>query len=70
MLATWLYTPPELIGTEDPARPKNATEKVDIWAMGCVFLEIMRCSTPFVVRLLFSDVCVLTRFSAFVRQCR
>eukprot|EP01053_Blabericola_migrator_P012540 Blabericola_migrator_1__12539@NODE_796_length_6480_cov_171_808046_g564_i0_p1_GENE_NODE_796_length_6480_cov_171_808046_g564_i0NODE_796_length_6480_cov_171_808046_g564_i0_p1_ORF_typecomplete_len1104_score124_50Pkinase/PF00069_25/9_7e50Pkinase_Tyr/PF07714_17/3_3e46Kinaselike/PF14531_6/6_2e16Kdo/PF06293_14/4_3e09APH/PF01636_23/0_022UbiD/PF01977_16/0_081NUP50/PF08911_11/0_5_NODE_796_length_6480_cov_171_808046_g564_i030176328 len=46
--ATWQYTPPELIGTEDPARPQNATEKVDMWAVGCVFLEILRCATPFV----------------------
>lgn len=47
--ATWQYTPPELIGTKDPSRPKGATEQVDVWAMGCVFLEILRCATPFVV---------------------
>lgn len=49
LAATWQYTPPELIGTKDPSRPKGATEQVDVWAMGCVFLEILRCATPFVV---------------------
>eukprot|EP01054_Gregarina_sp_Poly1_P005981 Gregarina_sp_Poly_1__5980@NODE_314_length_9596_cov_167_192570_g269_i0_p1_GENE_NODE_314_length_9596_cov_167_192570_g269_i0NODE_314_length_9596_cov_167_192570_g269_i0_p1_ORF_typecomplete_len466_score67_19Pkinase/PF00069_25/1_8e18Pkinase/PF00069_25/3_5e03Pkinase_Tyr/PF07714_17/2_9e14Pkinase_Tyr/PF07714_17/2_5e03Pkinase_Tyr/PF07714_17/1_6e03Kinaselike/PF14531_6/7_1e06Kinaselike/PF14531_6/5_4e03_NODE_314_length_9596_cov_167_192570_g269_i081999545 len=64
--ATWQYTPPELIGTEDPARPQNATEKVDMWAVGCVFLEILRCSTPFVHIL---DSVIDSRQRETLRQC-
>eukprot|EP01056_Protomagalhaensia_sp_Gyna25_P000836 Protomagalhaensia_sp_Gyna_25__835@NODE_1401_length_1869_cov_16_376503_g1129_i0_p1_GENE_NODE_1401_length_1869_cov_16_376503_g1129_i0NODE_1401_length_1869_cov_16_376503_g1129_i0_p1_ORF_typecomplete_len428_score49_83Pkinase/PF00069_25/5_9e15Pkinase_Tyr/PF07714_17/8_2e12Kinaselike/PF14531_6/6_7e05Kinaselike/PF14531_6/4_4e03_NODE_1401_length_1869_cov_16_376503_g1129_i02261509 len=64
--ATWQYTPPELIGTEDPARPQNATEKVDMWAIGCVFLEILRCATPFVHIL---DSVIDSRQRETLRQC-
>ncbi|KAH8740454.1 protein kinase domain [Cryptosporidium ryanae] len=44
---TWQYAPPEIVGCSDPARPNsNATEKVDVWSMGCIFLEILTKKTP------------------------
>lgn len=44
---TWQYAPPEIVGCTDPARPNsNANEKVDVWSMGCIFLEILCKRTP------------------------
>ncbi|KAF7457587.1 putative protein kinase [Cryptosporidium felis] len=44
---TWQYAPPEIVGCSDPARPNsNANEKVDVWSMGCIFLEILTKKTP------------------------
>ncbi|EEA07891.1 protein kinase domain-containing protein [Cryptosporidium muris RN66] len=44
---TWQYAPPEIVGCSDPARPNtNANEKVDVWSMGCIFLEILCKRTP------------------------
>lgn len=45
--ATWQYAPPEIVGADDPSCPKFTTEKVDVWALGCVFLEICLAATPF-----------------------
>eukprot|EP00923_Selenidium_pygospionis_P047787 GHVN01082435.1.p1 GENE.GHVN01082435.1~~GHVN01082435.1.p1 ORF type:complete len:798 (+),score=82.40 GHVN01082435.1:2143-4536(+) len=45
--ATWQYAPPEIIGADDPSCPEGTTEKVDVWALGCVFLEICLAATPF-----------------------
>ncbi|OII74727.1 protein kinase domain-containing protein [Cryptosporidium ubiquitum] len=44
---TWQYAPPEIVGCSDPAKPNsNANEKVDVWSMGCIFLEILCKRTP------------------------
>eukprot|EP01069_Polyplicarium_translucidae_P004479 Polyplicarium_translucidae@DN2589_c0_g1_i3.p2 len=45
--ATWPYAPPEMILCDDPCRPDEATCKVDIWALGCVILELCRQPLPY-----------------------
>lgn len=46
---TWQYAAPEIILSQDPARPEEAraNEKVDIWSFGCVALELCGRPTPF-----------------------
>lgn len=45
---TWQYASPEIIMSKDPSAPDPGTnEKVDIWSLGCIFLELCYRPTPF-----------------------
>merc|ERR1712137_219187 len=44
---TWLWGPPELVLNFVTGTKIKMNEKVDIWAIGCIILEILGHKTPF-----------------------